>query len=178
MEMWKDIELARGKYKISSHGKVWNSTKKRYLKGTITNGYHTVGLPVDNGYKNFRVHRLVAIYFIPNTENKPSVNHIDENKLNNKIENLEWCTQKENTNHGTAIARRQISRKSSKKWKDSLVPVVAIDIKTGEKTHFNSIMDAERMGFNSGNISKCINGKIKKHGNHYWHKINLNREVS
>ena len=76
------------------------------LKPRKVRGYYMVTLTKDGKTQCFYVHRLVATMFIPNPENKPFVNHKDENKLNNSVENLEWCTNKENLNYGTAQQRR------------------------------------------------------------------------
>lgn len=87
-------------YSISAEGVICNISTGR-IKSTYTSkrGYTTVGLSYRNKYKLFTLHRLLALHFIPNPENKPQVNHIDGNKLNNKLSNLEWVTNKENTKH-------------------------------------------------------------------------------
>ena len=104
-EQWKDIEGYEGLYQISNLGRVKrligiNIYKEHYLKPVKDRyGYLYVCLSKNNKHKVKTLHRLVAIYFIPNPDNKPCVNHIDGNKKNNKVENLEWCTYKENTCH-------------------------------------------------------------------------------
>lgn len=99
------------KYMVSNKGEVLsNSYRKqgfcRKLAQTNHNGYPHVNLCVNGKMKRFQVHRLVAMAFIPNPDNLPCVNHKDENKSNNHVENLEWCTQKYNNNYGTANKRR------------------------------------------------------------------------
>ena len=108
MEIWKDIEGYEGLYQISNKGRVKSLKcgKERILRPEIDrDGYYKIMLYNDSARKTFRLHRLVAQAFIPNLYNKPQVNHLDENKLNNYVENLEWATAKENNNHGTRNKR-------------------------------------------------------------------------
>ena len=111
-EIWKDIEGYEGLYQVSTYGNIKslpkvrrNGTgtyiqKERLLKPSNTStGYKKVELCKDGKRKGFKVHRLVAIAFIPNPDNKPEVNHIDGNKINNNIDNLEWVTSSEKTIH-------------------------------------------------------------------------------
>ena len=101
-EIWKDIPGYEGKYQISNLGNVMSlhfkrsPTNKRLLKPMSDNGYGYLKVMLrDNGsYKMKSIHRLVAEAFIPNPEEKPNVNHIDSNPKNNRVDNLEWCTQK------------------------------------------------------------------------------------
>lgn len=88
-------------YKINKKGEIYSlkTGTERFINGEVIKGYKRVSLRNQNGVKRFQVHRLVAQIFIPNPENKSQVNHIDGNKLNNHIDNLEWCTPLENTNH-------------------------------------------------------------------------------
>lgn len=95
----KEIESFPG-YWIYENGQIWSNSKKDFKKLTITpNGYLKVCLYKNNNQYNFLVHRLVAETFIPNPENKPCINHIDLDKTNNNVNNLEWVTYKENNNH-------------------------------------------------------------------------------
>ena len=106
-EIWKDIEGYEGLYKVSNLGRIYSSygqnketCKLPILRGSISShGYRIVGLTKNKHVKSFFIHRLVAKAFIPNPENKPDINHIDGNKENNNINNLEWCTKSENTKH-------------------------------------------------------------------------------
>lgn len=114
-EVWRPVEGFECEYEVSNLGRVRTlnffrvtkegkqyPVKSRLLKQYEHNGYLHVNLPKNGRYKRFRVHRLVAAAFLPNTYNKPAVNHIDGNKQNNDVNNLEWCTLSENTRHAFA----------------------------------------------------------------------------
>lgn len=113
-EVWKDVKGYEGLYQVSSLGRVksfrqWaraHKPQEYILKPSLINsGYHVVTLYRGAKREKFQVHRLVAITFIPNSDNLPCVNHKDENKLNNAANNLEWCTYTYNNNYGTARIR-------------------------------------------------------------------------
>ena len=99
-EVWKDIPGYEGLYKVSNFGNIMNLHSNKFLKKRLsTNGYYIVDLRKNHRSRVFRVHRLVALSFIPFVDGKVFVNHIDGNKLNNNASNLEWCTQSENVYH-------------------------------------------------------------------------------
>ena len=102
-EVWKDCKGYEGLYQVSNQGRVWSIRTQKCLKPRLMeNGYLQVWLTAKNGkVKGEKVHRLVAIAFIENPYNKTQVNHKDENKQNNSVDNLEWMTPKENSNYGT-----------------------------------------------------------------------------
>lgn len=105
-EVWADVKGFEGKYRISSIGRVRSVKRDIILRPGNSRGYHNVTLSNGIAKKSTGVHRLVAQAFIPNPDNKPSVNHIDGNKINNSVGNLEWCTQAENLSHAFQVLGR------------------------------------------------------------------------
>lgn len=125
-EVWKDIQGYEGLYQVSNLGRVrhlpytikWGGKlEHRPLKEMNqhknSNGYCIVILSKNSKSKKFLVHRLIAQAFIPNPDNLPEVNHIDEDKSNNKVNNLEWCDRKYNVNYGTRTERAVKTRKEN-----------------------------------------------------------------
>ena len=124
-ETWVDISGYEGLYKVSDRGRLlsmvgWNGherkSRKKIISGwvqkTDVNGTYkrrVVGLAKDGKKEEFKVHRLVAMAFIANPENKPSINHKDGNPLNNSVDNLEWCTQKENIAHAIETGLKKVA---------------------------------------------------------------------
>ena len=142
--------------------------KGRILKPARTGksrNYLTVRLGHEKAYK---VHRLVAEAFIPNPNGFPEVNHIDENKENNCVENLEWCTGEYNLCYGTRLKRISESKKMK----------VAQYSLNGELLKvFNSQGEAaEKTNSTQGGISDCIRGRIKTHNGYVWKKYVENNE--
>lgn len=173
-EEWRDIQFAVGRYQVSSCGrvrslprKVNNHTGFKSLKGRVlkqrkdNKGYMRIDIKDNNGRKRFcGVHRLVAEAFIDNPEKKPQVNHIDGNKGNNNLNNLEWCTNKENQEHAYRIGLNRVTGRAGKKRRK----VLQIDIKTGVVVaEHESIAEAARAvnQKSSSNIGECCRGKRK-----------------
>lgn len=105
IEEWKDIKGYEGFYKISNLGNVLSAKRNKLLKPIEHKGYLKVMLSKHGKQKSFKVHRLVAIHFIPNPNKDGCINHIDENRKNNNVLNLEWCTIAENNIYGTRLTR-------------------------------------------------------------------------
>ena len=151
------------KYEVSNLGRVRNIKSGRVLKPFLTkNGYLMHGLYENNKRKTLLLHRIIATAFIDNPEAKPCVNHIDENKLNNDLSNLEWCTERENAIHGTRIKR--IAEKNFKK-------VIQLDLNDNVLNEFESIKQAgQETRVFATSISACCNGKVKSAGGFKWRK--------
>lgn len=156
-EIWKDIKDYEGLYQVSNLGRVKRVATGKVLKGyKDTCGYLLVALSKNNIRSSKKIHRLVAQAFLPNPENKPQVNHIDEIKTNNIVDNLEWMTAKENTNHGTRNERS--SRKQS-------IPIIATNIKTGEfREFYGSCECARQLGLNQSHITNVLKGRRNQTG--------------
>ena len=156
-EIWKDIKEYEGLYQVSNLGRVKNLYTNSILKGCKhINGYLGVTLSKNGSKSTKKIHRLVAQAFISNTENKSQVNHIDENKTNNMISNLEWVTAKENSNHGTRNER--ISKTQG-------IQIIAINLKTGESQEFYGVSEcARQLGLHQSNITEVLQGRYKQTG--------------
>ena len=160
-EEWRKIKGFENYY-VSNLGRVKNSKGKilKSRKERKNVEYIRVGLYKNGKLKNIPVHRLVALMFIPNPKNKPVVNHKNEIKHDNRVENLEWVTLKENQNYGTCIARRV--EKYYKKVGQYSLDGKLIKI-------FNSIKEAsEFYGITNSSIVQNLKGKTKKCVNSIW----------
>lgn len=151
----KDIKGYEGLYAVTSCGKVWGYKRKKFLAPRLNNGYLRVVLCKNGARKDFFVQRIVAETFIPNPNNLPQVNHKDENKKNNCVENLEWCDATYNINYGTRNARMSKS-------------VRCVEL---NKT-YNSITEAAQdTKTKIQHISACLLGLQKTAGKYHWECI-------
>ena len=180
-EIWKDIEGFEGLYQVSSYGRVKSLNYRRTCKEGILKPlkdrgeYLHVNLCKDGKMKHYPVHRLVATAFVENPEGYTEVNHKDENKQNNCMENLEWCSRLyNNTYNGRA---KKAGKKNTNHPKMSK-SVIGIDRVTGLIVEFASINEAEReTGIPHSNITLCCKGKLNSCGGFYWMYKNNNDDA-
>ena len=157
-EIWKDASGYEGLYQVSNRGRVRSIERRSFIgrkcggrmmkPGYNSRGYLVVSLHKNGKKKTKSVHRIVAETFLPNPNGLPQVNHRDEIKGNNNVENLEWCDAKYNINYGMRI------EKLSKK-------VRAVNVETAEVITFNSTREAGRKGYRSSNVSMACKGAFK-----------------
>ena len=167
MEIWKPVKGYEGLYEVSNNGKVrslknsrHNVRKEPLLKKQFLGswGYPIVALCKEGKSIGVLVHRIVAEAFIPNPNGYEFVNHKDEVKTNNLVENLEWCTQKYNNNYGTAKQRGIETRKKNGSY--ATKKLFQYDKSGNLISTFNSIVEASRcLKINASTLSNCANGK-------------------
>lgn len=173
-EEWRNI-VCYPNYQVSNLGRVKSlhykkSNEERILKSfKLSNGYLQINLCKEGKMKTCYTHRLIAEAFIPNPNNLPQINHKDECKENNTVENLEWCTSEYNNNYGTKKQRTINSTDYSKIAEKKSKEVIQCDLEGNEIARFPSTIEIERLfGFSCGNISKCCNGKLKTAYGYIW----------
>lgn len=174
-EIWLPVKGYEGLYEVSSLGRVRSIVNDKSRKTKVLSpgdngiGYLQVGLFKNGKRKHFKVHRLVAQAFLPNWFEEPEVNHRDENKHNNHIDNLEWCEHKYNCNHGTRNERIITNGKLSK-------PVLQYT-KSGEFVkEWNSTNETIRSGYKQANVCACCNGKLKSYKGYIWKYKNSEKQ--
>ena len=158
---YKYINGYNNKYYITKEGKVYisnyrNTGVDKEMKPRIISGYYALGLEIPKSnnknrlQKIYKIHRLLAEYFIPNPDNKPCVNHKDGNKLNNNLSNLEWATISENTKHAYA-------NKLERNWWTKELGIVCINL-------------IENYKYNFADIAKLFNLPSRTYVYHFWNK--------
>lgn len=174
-EEWLSIEGYEGLYEVSNLGRVKSlrDNKGNYREKILSqcdngNGYLMVVLCKYGKMQTCKVHRLVANAFIPNPNNFPTVNHKDEDKTNNCVDNLEWMNMKQQVNHGTAQQRRT----AKTDWK-AIAEKNSKRVYQYDKNHnlikiWESTMEVGRNGFNQGHVAACCRGELKTHRGYIW----------
>ena len=187
-EVWIPIKDYENEYMVSNLGRIYSTRNKKILKQNKNRGYVSVQLCKNGKRKRYSIHRLVAQAFIPNPDSLPCINHKDENKANNHVDNLEWCTAEYNNNYGTRNLRNSLSKKGKPSWNKGLTGIYSKEtiikmsnarkgkpnesrmkkvkcITTNE--NFNSIREAwEKYRINQSDIGKCCSGKRNYAGKH------------
>lgn len=176
-ELWLNVPNYEDRYQVSNLGNVrskgvWTPTKggaKQYRAGRVLKpmvnryGYLYVCLSDGKHKKNKSIHRLVMAAFVG--ESELTVNHKDEDKANNALDNLEYLTAEENLQYGTGKARREAGVLVRR------VPVESFDLKTGETIQrFDGVNETAKYGFSPQNVSHCCNGKLKSHHGYGWRR--------
>ena len=164
-EIWKDIEGYEGLYQVSNMGNVrslnYNQTREiKVLKPSNNRGYKLVVLSKNGKSKTYQVHRLVALHFIPNPNSLSIINHKNEDKTNNCVDNLEWCSQEYNINYGNR--NKKVRYKLSK-------PIIQLTPNNEIVKKWDGLtVIKQELGFSVGNISECANGKRKTAYGYIW----------
>lgn len=170
--MWKPIIIDDNitNYSVSDDGQIKNNKTNKILKQQIQNGYCHCSLSINKKPKRFRVHRLVAMAFIENPENKQYVNHIDGNRQNNNVKNLEWVTPSENSQHAVNAG---LKTKPGRKR-----PVVQYSMDGQQMMVFNSLADAERQtGTPQSKITLACQRKRRSAGDYQWRYADDKQDV-
>ena len=168
-EEWRECPVYGEQYEISNQGRVRKRrTGKILSQQTDNKGYKRVRLSLHDKKASGKVHRLVAIAFIPNPNNKPQVNHKDADKTNNAVSNLEWVTNGENQIHAYKNGLNYVTGRAGRKR----IRVKQIDMDGNEIHVFSSLNDASAStGANSVNISSVLRHKRKTAGGYRWEVV-------
>ena len=167
-EIWKDIDGYNGKYQVSNYGRVKSlkyGKEKILIQVKMKNGYLYVNLYKEGKVKTCRVHRLVCQAFLDNPNGYTCVNHKDECKTNNCVDNLEWCSVLYNNTFGSRI--KTIAEKQSKK-------VYQYDKQGNLIKIWKSTAEAGRNGYKQSTVSNCCLGKLKTHRGFKWSYTPIN----
>ena len=159
-EIFMPIKDYEDTYAVSNLGRIKNIKTGRILKQRKDKlGYMKITLTKNRQYKTYLVHRLVLSSFKANPENKPCVNHLDENPSNNNLNNLSWCTYKENNNYGSHNERMASTHKANCTYDKLSKPVYCI---TNNTVYASAHEAARKLNLDNASITKCCQGKFKQ----------------
>ena len=176
MEIWKDIKGFESLYQASNTGLIkrkqgYQCKKDRILK-QVNNGFNYMSVSLSEGstVKRFYVHRLIAETFLENNQNKEEVNHIDGDRQNNELSNLEWVTRSENHYHRYKVLKQRgvnFGKTGDKNWRSK--PVICFDKEGNFIKRYAGVMEAMRQtGIHEANIRGAIHGRSKSSGGYIW----------
>ena len=174
-EIWKDIPDYKGLYQVSNLGRIKSLQTNRIIKGGLTGyGYLHINARKDRKSHTLYVHKAVASAFIPNPDNKPQVNHIDGNKLNNCLDNLEWVTYSENNKHAYKTGLKKATKGKNNDYSRSLMtPINQYDLDGNFIKRWNSQKEiTNELNIPQQSISSCVRGKRNKTHNYIWKYAN------
>lgn len=177
IEEWRNIKDYEGFYQVSNLGRVRSIDRvinNRFFKGQIRKpkldkyGYLVVNLSMNKKSKFYTIHRLVAKAFLENPNNFPEVNHKNEIKTDNCVENLEWCTTQYNSSYGSR-AEKIIETRNKKELKKAEKPVIMLTFEGKPINEYKSISEASRQNnISIGNLWSVLNGRLKHTGGYCW----------
>lgn len=165
-EVWADIEGYENLYAISSKGRCWSYKTNKFLKETINNdGYLRFSLFKNGKHQRYLAHRLVAKSFVANPNQYPEINHINENVKDNYVENLEWCTHKQNINYGSRNKKVSMALKNNQNSAKRVQNIDTLNI-------YDSLTKAEKeTGISKAQICLCCKFKAKTAGGYHWRYV-------
>lgn len=173
----KDIPWYEWLYAITEDGRIFSKKNSKFLKPRNIQGYYYTTLCIGWLCKQFRIHRLVALTYIENTDKKPEVNHKNWLRADNRVENLEWCTRSENQIHAYSNWLQKTTDKqrnwASKLWKMKWLPILQIDKLNNIVAKHTSISSASRLtSIGRKSISNCLCGLSKSAWRFQWNYLN------
>lgn len=187
-EIWKPINGFEDSYLISNYGNVYSIRNSKIMKPKKTrDGYLHIGLSKNGKVKNMAIHRLVGMAFIPNPQNKPTINHLNEIKDDNRVDNLEWATYREQNIFGTRIERAILHTNWNERTKNmdyntiaskhdyqhindkQKKPVIQFSAEGNYINRYESLAQASKiMGVNTGHLCECLKGHRHTCGGFIW----------
>lgn len=165
-ELWKDIVGYEGKYQVSNLGRVRRLPYEKVLKPQKRkHGYLSVWLYLNDNKKQVSIHRLVAEAFCVKRDGANEVNHLNENKQDNRAENLEWCNRSENCSYGELLRQKRLKRRNNERS----TPVRQLTMDGTIVAEFPSMHEARRQtGFGEANIHRAVHGVYKHAYGYKW----------